>query len=208
MPPLIESYAPARAHMTTPSARTLLAAAFAALLALLTGCGGDPIINEPIPAVGSYAKQGPIELHNVYLARPEGAEYEPGEDTIGFLTVTSNGEHRDRLVSVSSPVADQIQLRWDRDCDGTAQRVDALPLLAEGTVPEAKRGGAVGHAPYFLHVVGMTEELTAGTTVPVRFEFGRAGEITMPVMVHGGSPSEARRQYACNVAPASLLTGR
>ncbi|WP_051399937.1 copper chaperone PCu(A)C [Haloechinothrix halophila] len=190
-----------------PTRRALLAGALAALLATVAACGEDPITNEPPHPVGSHSDKGPIKLRNVYLAQPAGGRYEPGQDTVGFLTITTTAERRDRLVSVNSPVAKRIELRWDRDCDGDPQHVDALPLLPEGTVPEANRGGATGHAPYFLHVVGLTKSIPAGTTVPVSFEFARAGEVTMPVKVHGRHPSDVRSEFACGVDPASLVAG-
>lgn len=196
-----------RAVAGRASHRAALAAPLAALLTAVA-CGEDPITNEPPHPVGSHADEGPIELRNVYLAQPAGGEYETGQNTVGFFTVSTTAERRDRLVSVSSPRAETIELRWDRDCDGTPQRVDALPLLPEGTVPEANRGGATGHAPYFLHVMGVTTSVPAGTTVPVTFEFARAGEVTMPVKVHGRHPSDVRSEFACDVDPASVLSGR
>lgn len=186
-----------------PARRALLAATLAAV----ASCGEGPITDKPPHPVGSHSDKGPIKLRNVYLAQPAGGEYETGQNTLGFLTVTTTAERRDRLVSVSSPVAKRIELRWDRDCDGDPERVDALPLLPEGTVPEANRGGSTGHAPYFLHVVGLTESIPAGTTVPVSFEFARAGEVTMPVKVHGRHPSDVRSEFACGVEPASLVAG-
>ncbi|GAA5103600.1 copper chaperone PCu(A)C [Haloechinothrix salitolerans] len=186
-------------------APALLAGSLAALLTAVAACAEGPITGEQPQPVGSNTDKGPIQLRNVYLAQPSGGEYEPGQDTLGFLTVTTTAERRDRLVSVSSPSAERIELRWDRDCDGSPERVDALPLLPESTVPEAKRGGATGHAPYFLHVIGVTESVPAGTTVPVTFEFARAGEVTMPVKVHGRHPRDVRSEFACDVDPATVL---
>lgn len=177
--------------------------AVAAMTIATAACGEDPLTDKPAVGVGSHAELGAVELHNVYLAAPEGGRYELGQNTIGFLTITTTSERGDRLIGVTASAAEQVELRWDRDCDGTAEKVSSLPLAPEGGVPKAKGADRSGHGPYYLRFIGLTERLRAGTTTPLRFEFERAGAVTLQATVHGRHPSDARSEFACGIEPSA-----
>jgi copper(I)-binding protein len=86
----------------------------------------------------------------------------------------------DKLLSVSSPVAEKVELHTHIMENGVAQMraVDAIPLAA-GTPVELKPGG--------LHVmlIGLKAPLKAGDMVPLTLRFEKAGEVAVSVPVKG-----------------------
>ena len=104
----------------------------------------------------------------------------------GFLTVTNTGTTADRLVSVSSPAAAQVQVH-EMKMDGTIMRMRELENGLE--IPP---GATVALAPGGLHLMmmGLKAPLKEATRVPVTLVFEKAGKIDveMQVMALGAAP--------------------
>lgn len=104
-----------------------------------------------------------------------------------FLTLTDNGGP-DRLVSVTSPIADSLELH-ETVSDGGVMRMRPVPRLAlePGHPVELKPGG------YHLMVMGLKQKLTAGATFPVTLTFEKAPSVTATVTVgSAGAAGPAR----------------
>lgn len=172
-----------------------------ATLLVAAGCAGpdEASTNENPGTLGSGARIGPIELRNVYLTAPADGLHEPGDEGRALLTVFNSGNRDDALVRVTSTRARDIAVRWDRACDGTAEVVSRLPVLAGGTVPAPTDVRASGHLPYHLQVGGFTDVVRPGTTIPLTFHFRHAGEVTLDAIVQHERRPPVQGRYACGV---------
>lgn len=155
----------------------------AAVAALVTaGCTqGQQVVESS--TMGSNGRVGEILLRNVYVEQPIGGQYEPGEDATTLLTLLNESEHPDELVAVTTPQAREVQLYWDRNCDGVAEAVPSIPLQPEGGVPPGPGQRETGLPPYFLQVIDLEEVTRGGTLLPLTFFFERAGEVTVQAKV-------------------------
>ncbi|SFO99450.1 Copper(I)-binding protein [Amycolatopsis arida] len=183
--------------------RTIAGSAVALLM--MAGCGGEggqppdegvPLEEQQLTTLGTNAELGPITLRNVYVQRPPDGEFQPGQSARLLLTLANESPEQDSLIRVTSSHA-KVKLRWDRDCDGTAEPVDGLPITANGTVPGPPGRDVTGHLPYFVEVVEFTQPVLAGTSMPVTFTFERAGDITVPAKVQPREPIDEPARYAC-----------
>ena len=104
----------------------------------------------------------------------------------GFLTVTNTGTTADRLVSVTSPAAAQVQVH-EMKMDGTIMRMRELENGLE--IPP---GATVALAPggFHLMMMGLKAPLKEATRVPVTLVFEKAGKIDveLQVMALGAAP--------------------
>lgn len=94
-----------------------------------------------------------------------------------FLTLTDTGP-ADRLVSVTSPIGDALELH-ETTAEGGVMRMRPVPMLAleAGRTIEFKPGG------YHLMVFGLKQKLTEGETFPVTLTFEKAPPVTTVVVV-------------------------
>lgn len=97
----------------------------------------------------------------------------------GYFTVKNSGAADDRLVAVSSPVAKEGQIHemaMVGDVMNMQQLSDGLAIPAGETV-ELKPGG------YHLMLMGLSEQLVEGETIPLTLTFETAGEITIDLPI-------------------------
>jgi copper(I)-binding protein len=103
----------------------------------------------------------------------------------GFLTIRNNGNRADRLVSVTSPDADRVEIHH-MSMDGGVMRMrkltDGLPIGAKA-VMTLKPGG------YHLMFIGPKRRLVEGDTVTatLRFEHAEAREVRFEVRPIGSA---------------------
>lgn len=181
-----------------------LAIALCAASWMFAGCADLPgswPTNKNANSLGTHADLGPIKIRNVYVARPDDGSYHEGESSLVFLTLINSGGRTDRLTGVSSTHARRLEMRWDRACDGAAETVPDIPIRPKGPVPGPVEKDVTGHLPYYLRIIGFTELVRAGTTIPLTFHFERAGEITVRANVQGRHPRDERGKYACEILP-------
>jgi hypothetical protein len=95
-----------------------------------------------------------------------------------YMTLRNAGGQADRLVSASTPVARTVELHTHIR-DGEVMR---MRPVADIPVPA---GQTVRLRPGGLHVmlIGLTEPLRQGTTVPLTLRFERAGEATVQLEI-------------------------
>jgi periplasmic copper chaperone A len=156
--------------------RTPLTAWVAAGLLVLGGCaaGQEAETAEETPDVaGVDGTVGEVSLDDVFL---------DAEDTVGagasvpLRGVLSNdAEQADRLVGVSTPAAESVQL-FD---EAGAPSPDGIELPAGGQVD------AVGDAVR-VQLEGVTAPIAPTDTVSVTFTFATAGEVALDVPVTPG----------------------
>jgi copper(I)-binding protein len=104
----------------------------------------------------------------------------------GYLSVKNTGTEPDRLMSVSSPAAETVQVH-EMKMDGSVMRMRPL----EGPL-EIKPGETVTLAPggFHLMMMGLKGPFKQGERVPLTLVFEKAGKIDveMVVVAMGASP--------------------
>ncbi|WP_158853438.1 copper chaperone PCu(A)C [Saccharothrix deserti] len=175
-----------------------LGVAGAVLAAVLTSCG-EPQRELESGTMGTNGRVGDVVLRNVFVEAPPEHAYRRGDDAVVRLAVFSESDQPDALLGVRTQKADQVELHSDEDCDGTSEVVPRIPVPAEGAVGEP---GSVSPS-YHLLVVDFSEEVLAGTTVPLTFIFEGAGETTLDAMVEATDDGDVPPPTRCPTAPGS-----
>ncbi|MCA3287924.1 MAG: copper chaperone PCu(A)C [Roseomonas sp.] len=96
----------------------------------------------------------------------------------GFMTLKNNGSAPDRLISAASPAARVVELHTHiREGDVMRMRPVADIPIPPGQTVHLRPGG--------LHImlIGLTEPLRQGATVPLTLRFERAGEVQVTLGV-------------------------
>ncbi|WPB83192.1 copper chaperone PCu(A)C [Sediminicoccus rosea] len=127
----------------------------------------------PALAQDRVTELGPLRIVNPWT-RAAGQGMQGG----GFLVIRNTGATPDRLVSASSPAAGRMELHTHvRDGDVMRMRpVNDIPVPANGEV-SLQPGGL------HLMLIGLTQPMNAGQTIPVTLRFERAGEVTIQLAV-------------------------
>jgi len=95
-----------------------------------------------------------------------------------YFSVKNTGSTADRLLSVSTPVADKVELHESHLVNGVVE-------MREVTSVECPPGATVRAAPGGLHVMllGLAAPLAAGSEINVSLQFRDAGVLTLKVPV-------------------------
>lgn len=100
--------------------------------------------------------------------------------TVGavYFSITNAGSKADRLLSVSTPVANKVELHESRNMRGVVE-------MRELTSVECPPGATVRATPGGLHVMlmGLAAPLAAGTELSMSLQFRDAGVLTLKVPV-------------------------
>ena len=120
------------------------------------------------------AKVGNIKIEGAYTRSTV-----PGQKAAGgFMKITDQGA-ADQLIGASSTVSDEVQLHT-MSMDGNVmqmRQVKAIDVPANGSV-ELKPGGL------HLMLMGLKAPLAAGSTIPVKLKFAKAGEVEVKLPVN------------------------
>lgn len=102
----------------------------------------------------------------------------------GFFVVTNKGETADRLVSVSSPLAERIEIHAIKVVGaGITMRPlqNGLRIPAETSLTLKPRG-------YHLLMFGVKVPLAKGASLPVTLVFDNAGSVDVELVVRAAGP--------------------
>lgn len=166
-------------------AGTVGALALAGTLAL-SGCGTGQLSQtaEQNAAVnGTGIQQGSVVIRDLQVAYPQSsaspdAVYPRGGAAPLRFGMVNEGAVADRLVRVSSPAATAVTVTGDATLP---QDVLLVGGGETGTAPAGTR-------PVTIELTGLTQPIQAGLSIPVTFQFERAGTVTAQVPV--GAPAE------------------
>jgi periplasmic copper chaperone A len=121
------------------------------------------------PAVAQQSTRlGDLTLTNLWTtATPPGAP-----TATGYLTVTNAGSAPDRLIAVSSPVAETAMLHQMVFSNGIASmhEIGGIDIPPGKTVTLDPSG-------YHLMFITLSRQLKAGETLPVTLTFAKAGKV-------------------------------
>lgn len=106
----------------------------------------------------------------------------------GYLVIRNAGGTADRLLAVSSPLAEQVEVHESRVEGGIAR------MRPVGTL-SIEKGTSVAFAPGGLHLMlmGLRSPLVAGATVPLVLRFEHAGVVPASLLVGNAAPAPAAR---------------
>ncbi|MGI9418729.1 MAG: copper chaperone PCu(A)C [Geminicoccaceae bacterium] len=109
-------------------------------------------------------------------------------NSTAYMTLMAHGDAADRLIAVSTPLAERAELHG-HVMDGDIARM--RPVEAIGIAPEEP---AVLE-PGGLHVMlmGLTDKLEEGGALPLTLTFENAGEITVDLPILGLKASRERQ---------------
>jgi periplasmic copper chaperone A len=139
-------------------------------------------------ADGTNAAMGAVGVRNITVEPgPDRGAHEAGADAEVTLTLANDGSEDDRLVEVSSPDAESVDIVEGDDGD----TVDSLDLPRLGTT-----GTAAG-----LVLRSLTERVSAGEFIEVTMRFERNGELTVMVPVATTDEYDYERERSDNFHP-------
>jgi len=125
------------------------------------------------------AKVGSLQIENAYTRATV-----PGQQVAGGFMKIENTGTADQLVSVSSPVAGEVQLH-EMAMEGNIMKMRQVKDISvpAGSFVELKPGGL------HLMFINIKAPLAAGESFPVKLKFAKAGEVEvkMPVNAMGVS---------------------
>jgi copper(I)-binding protein len=166
----------------------------AALLAVptlaLTGCGAGfeaQTYQQRVLADSANAAAGSVAVRGVSVLPGDDGMLEAGDDAEVVLTLTNEGQEDDRLVDVSSPLADSVDI-VDVESGRTAS---SLRLPAFGTT--GSRNGLV--------LRSLSEDLRSGEYAELTLRFERGGELTLSVPVAVTGEYDDSRERSDNFHP-------
>jgi copper(I)-binding protein len=161
------------AALTTPSAagrrRAGLVGLSAVLCGTLAGCYASQnaqTLKEIPDTPGVDGAVGMIVLDDVYL---DSAATVPAGGSLALRgAFTEESSEPDQLVAVTTPVAASVELLAPDGSPATG----GIAVPGDGQV-DATTGAVL------LRLTGLTRALTTQATVPITFEFARAGRVTL-----------------------------
>jgi copper(I)-binding protein len=91
-----------------------------------------------------------------------------------------------------------VQIHWDDNCGDVFQPVPTLPLPpAEPAVIDLPTG-AIPFDAYHLRLVGLTQEVLAGVSVPLTSHFQHAGTVSLEAHVQPSNAPRAEPSTRCD----------
>ncbi|MEI4231968.1 copper chaperone PCu(A)C [Roseovarius sp. D22-M7] len=127
-------------------------------------------------ALATPALAQQIEIHHPY-ARSASPMAKTGA---AFMVIYNHGDAADRLIGVTSPAAEKVQLHTHREDDGVMRMIhveEGFELPAGDGRLVMKRGG--DHVMF----MGLTAPFEQGDTIPLTLTFETSGEMTLDVPV-------------------------
>ena len=139
-----------------------------------------------LSALGALALVHPLSAQQagVSVEQPWARAALEGGNGGAFLTLRNAGTAPDRLVSASTPLARVTEIH-ETVREGEVMRMRPISAL------EVPAGGSVTLRPGGAHVmmVGLSQPIRAGMTVPLTLTFERAGAVQVQVAVQAAGAS-------------------
>ena len=141
-------------------------------------------------AAAAQAHDTITELGALRIVNPWTRAAGQGMQGGGFLTIRNTGATPDKLLAASSPAAGRLELHTHmRDGDVMRMRpVADIPVPANGEVT-LQPGGL------HLMLIGLTQAMNAGQSVPVTLRFEQAGEVTIQLAVQAAGARQPAHRH-------------
>lgn len=155
-----------------------------AVVLAVAGCGA-PASQTPTfvkTRDSNYGQIGDVRLLHVHVATPPRQGWQPGDTAPLHLTLTNDGAEPVTLIGVSSPRATRVV----REAAGGSTAEIAIRLAPGQTVSMQEND------PERLALVGLTDRLTSGVTVPVTFILNTSEAVTLAVPAQASTQPPTR----------------
>lgn len=176
-----------------------------AVAGVATGCSTEPVTTQDSGAAAGTAS---IELRNVTVtaeltgATPNDASSAYGRAALSFTAVNTADTDTDRLLGISSPSAVSVTV----DATDEQRVIEPGTSIAAGQPVENIDAGADGaDRPFTVEFDLIDSALAPGTSIPVRFDFDGAGQITVDApfdVFEPGELTDTQRPLPPAVTPA------
>ncbi len=135
----------------------------------------------------------PLLAGDITIMDPYARASRPGAPTGAmFMSIQNTGAFADRLIAARSPIAAMVQIHTHIEDDGIMKmrEVEAGITVPAGDTYTLSRGGD------HVMLMGVTQDLVDGETVPLTLDFEIAGEIAIKVPVDSarGQPAASAGQ--------------
>ncbi len=140
---------------------SILAAAFLPGLALA---------HDPAPE--PQARLGDLSVQGAFLRATPARAPVAG----GYLAITNDGADDDRLVAVTAPIGERVEIHEMAEEDGVMvmREIEGGVPLPAGETTRLQPGGL------HLMVLGLDQQLAEGETVEMVLTFEQAGDLSLP----------------------------
>ncbi|PWC53831.1 hypothetical protein TSO221_09915 [Azospirillum sp. TSO22-1] len=132
-------------------------------------------------------KAGAVEIEHPWARATAGT----AQNGAAYMVLTGHGKDADRLVSVSTPVADKAELHLHMMDNGVMKMrpVDAIEVMP---------GSPTTLAPGGLHIMllGLKQPLVKGKAFPLTLTFEKGGPVTVEVDVQGAGAAAPAHEGA------------
>ncbi|MBB5692792.1 copper chaperone PCu(A)C [Muricoccus pecuniae] len=141
-----------------------------------------------LAALGALALTSPLAAQGpapgITVEQPWARAALQGGTGGAFLTLRNAGSAPDRLVAASTPLARTTEIHE------TVREGDVMRMRPTAGI-EVPAGGSAALRPGGAHVmmIGLTEALRPGATLPLTLRFERAGEVQVTVAVQAAGAS-------------------
>lgn len=122
-------------------------------------------------AAPAFAQSKPVLIEDAWVRIYDGA-------TSAYFTILNNSEEPDRLLEVSSPIADKAELMRTRVRSGKFTYQSIASLEITGYDDQRLRPGGI-----YVRLTGVTRRLAVGDVVPLTLRFERSGHIEVSARV-------------------------
>ena len=141
----------------------------------------------------AFAHNGVIHLGNINISLPFTRATLPNAPVAGgFLTIENTGTESDRLISLTSEIADETQIHE------MAMQGDVMKMrpLTEGL--EIPAGETVVLAPGGFHIMfmGLKQTLVEGETITVTLTFEKAGTVDVVLPIEAAAADAPTAEHA------------
>ena len=115
-----------------------------------------------------------VSAHGLDILSGNALPVKAGEDTAVYLTIGNEAFHTERLIGASSEIANKVELHADRD--RRMVPVNGIEIPLDDRIDMRQSG-------HHIRLLGMKTDLTAGSVVRLRLQFGknRFQNVTVPV---------------------------
>ena len=172
---------------------TIVAVAAGAALTL-AGCGAGQISQtaNQAPAVnGNSADTGAVSLRDVRVLYPHEDEYtnkKGGKAAVAFSAINNSESDVDKIARISTSVGSVTITPSGTELKPQRTLVAAGPdaKTDESTKPAENAESDPATAPILVEITDLNEDLGPGLTIPVTFDFEKAGSVEMRVPIDAG----------------------
>ena len=120
-----------------------------------------------------------LAANSIVVEQPWARATPPGARTgAAYLTLLNNGTTADRLLGVTTPLADKVEFHKETEENGVS-RMREVPSV------EVQPGAKVTFKPGEMHMmmVGLRQPLKEGQTLPLTLQFEKAGSIPVTASI-------------------------